>query len=67
MFDIEVLKRYVEIANMTDLREMATKFALAHDYECLEIVIDEIEKRNRVDRKITTEELKSARGKVAVE
>lgn len=57
MGDLEILKRYVQIGDMTDLRYMATEFALEHDYECLEIVIDEIEMRTRADKAIMKTEM----------
>jgi hypothetical protein len=43
--ELKVLSRYVLVAEMSDLHEMAVEFALAHESTELEIVVDEIEKR----------------------
>lgn len=50
MDDLENLKRYVEIADMVDLRAMATEFAVEHDFDCLGIVTGEIRKRIELDK-----------------
>lgn len=53
MSDLEILKRYVAIADMTDLRFLATEYALEQNWECLDIVTDEIERRDYEDKKQT--------------
>ncbi len=57
MGDLEVLKRYVKIADMTDLRFLAIEYALEQTWECLDMVTDEIEKRTRADRAMTKDEM----------
>ncbi len=59
MGDLEVLKRYVKIADMTDLRFMATQYALEQNWECLDIVTDRIKEKLILDRKKTTLDLES--------
>ena len=49
----EALIRYCKTASMESLRGMADEFALAHEDAELEIVCDEIEKREFEDQKIT--------------
>lgn len=64
MKGFEVLQRYVKIADMTDLGYMATEFALEHDFDCLDIVTDEIEKRTMSDKAKVRSEIEETKARV---
>jgi hypothetical protein len=57
--ELKVLSRYVLVAEMSDLHEMAVEFALAHESTELEIVVEEIEKRIIADAKETKKHIRT--------
>ena len=61
------LKDYLAVAQTEDINALALEYATMKEWSLLSLATDEIKKRTIFDKKRTTEELKSARGKVAVE
>jgi hypothetical protein len=65
-----ILERYVLIADVGDLRYIANEFILSYEFDLLEIVVTELERRDKEDKanvKRVTESERSKRTGSATE